>query len=194
MAEAAPVSAEATGSLWAGQSGLLADAKASRVGDLVTVLVNENASAKRKIGMNKNKKHTHSTQIGAMLGFEKSIAQRNRNFTPGAAWDVTDQRAFSGAGGAESSDQIVASVSAVVTKVYPNGVMRIVGHKVVMINGQPQAIRFTGLIRRSDIGPDNTIPSSKVANARIEYGGGGELSEAVHEGWLSRTLEQIWPF
>jgi len=183
-----------TGSLWSGGAGLLADPKASHVGDLVTVLIREDARAKRSVDMTKDKKSSHSTGINAFLGLEKALAAKNKNFTPSAALDVVDQRSFKGAGGTASSDQLIAAVTAVITKVYPNGTMRIVGRKLVTINHQPQVIRFTGIIRRSDIGPDNTIPSSKVAQAEIFYGGGGELAAGVHEGWLSRTLEQLWPF
>jgi len=183
-----------TGSIWSQGSGLLSDPKASRVGDLVTVLIREDARAKRSVDLTKDRKFSHSTGINAFLGLEASLAAKNKNFRPSSALDLVDQRSFKGAGGTASSDQLIAAVTAVITKVYPNGTMRIVGRKLVTINHQPQVIRFTGIIRRSDIGPDNTIPSSKVAQAEIFYGGGGELAATVHEGWLARTLEQLWPF
>ncbi len=181
------------GSLWSG-AALLGDAKAAHVGDLVTVVVAERAAAKRQVATDASKSSKHTTSVNALLGFEKSVAAKNANFQPGLALDTADARSFKGGGNDAANDTIQATLTAVVTKVYPNGTMRIAGRKAIVLHGRPQVIEFTGLVRPNDIGPDNTVPSSKVAQASIRYGGAGELENAVHEGWLSRTLEEIWPF
>jgi flagellar L-ring protein precursor FlgH len=184
-----------TGSLWAaGNNEFFSDPKARHVGDMVTVLVSESASATRKLGTDKSRKSSRSTSINAFLGYEKSLAAKNPNFTPSTAVDLSNDNTFSGAGDTSNSDTLTAQVTAVVTKVYPNGNMEIRGRRQLTINQQPQQIVFTGIIRPMDIAPDNTIPSSKVAQAQISYGGGGELASVTHEGWLSRTLDMIWPF
>jgi len=183
-----------TGSLWAGSSSLFTDAKARRVGDLVTILVSEKASATRSLGTKKNKKSDHKTSLAAVFGYETSLSQKNPNFKPTTALDISDEKNFDGSGSTNNSDILTASVTAVVTRLFPNGNMEVMGRRQVTINHQPQELTFEGIVRPVDIGPDNTIPSSKVAQAIISYGGGGELAAMAHEGWLSRTLDQIWPF
>ncbi len=181
------------GSLWSG-AGLFGDAKAAHVGDLLTIVIEETAAAKRQVSMDTSKSSKHTSSINALLGFEKSLAAKNKNFQPGLALDTADARSFKGGGNEAANDTIRATLTAVVTKVYPNGTMRIVGRKTIVLHGHPQVIEFTGLVRPNDIGPDNTVPSSKVAQAAIRYGGAGDLENSVHKGWLTRTLEEIWPF
>lgn len=184
-----------TGSLWAGGGvGLLTDPKANRVGDLVTVLVQENASATRSLGTKKDKSSSRKTGLSAMLGYETSLSAANPNFKPATAIDLSDSKSFDGSGSTNNSDTLTASVTSVVTKVYDNGNMYIIGRRLLTINHQPQEITFSGIIRPNDISAANTIQSSKVAQAKISYGGGGELATVAHEGWLSQSLDQIWPF
>ncbi len=183
-----------TGSLWAANSSLFSDTKARQVGDLLTVLVSENTNATRSLGTKKSKKSDHKTSLAAVFGYETSLSQKNPNFKPTTALDISDEKNFDGSGSTNNSDLLTASVTAVITHLYPNGNMKVVGRRQVTINHQPQALTFTGIVRPVDISPDNTIPSSKVAQAVISYGGGGELATVAHEGWFSRTLDQVWPF
>ncbi len=184
-----------SGSLWAsGDNQYFSDPKARHVGDMVTVLVSESASAVRKLGTDKSRSSSRKTSINAFLGYEKSLAAKNPNFTPSTAIDLSNDNSFKGSGDTSNSDTLTATVTAVVTKLYPNGNMEIRGRRQVTINQEPQELVFTGVIRPMDVAPDNTIPSSKVAQAQISYGGGGELATVTHEGWFSRTLDMIWPF
>jgi len=179
---------DSTGSLWAsGNNQFFADPKARHVGDMVTVLVSESASAVRTLGTDKSRKSSRSTGVNAFLG--ASAAQLAKGSV-----DLSNNNTFSGSGDTSNSDTLTATVTAVVTKVYPNGNMEIRGRRQVTINQEPQQLVFTGVIRPMDVGLDNTIPSSKVAQAQISYGGGGELATVTHEGWVSRTLDMIWPF
>jgi len=184
-----------SGSLWGnGGMGLLSDPKANRIGDLVTVLVSENAKATRSLGAKQSKSSSRKTGVSAMLGYETSLAAVNPNFNPATAVDLTSSKNFDGSGSTNNSDTLTASVTSVVTKVYPNGNLYIVGKRKLTINQEPQEITFSGVIRPIDIASDNSIPSAKVAQAKISYGGTGSLATVAHEGWLSKTLEQIWPF
>ncbi|MDQ6956515.1 MAG: flagellar basal body L-ring protein FlgH [Mariprofundaceae bacterium] len=184
-----------TGSLWSNTGAtIFADPKANAVGDLVTVLVSEKASATRNLGTKKNKKSSHKTAVTAALGYETSLAAKNPNFKPSSALDLSNEKSFDGSGQTSNSDTLTASVTSVVTEVFPNGNLRIVGRRQLTINNQPQALTFSGVIRPLDITSDNTVPSSKVAQAVISYGGGGDLASVAHEGWLGQTLDVIWPF
>jgi len=184
-----------SGSLWNNSgSTMFTDPKAREVGDLITVLVEESASATRSLGTKKSKSSSRKTGLAAVLGYETSLANKNPNFNPSTAIDISNSKNFDGSGSTTNSDTLSASVTAVVTQVYPNGNMRIMGRRQVTINHQPQELTFTGVIRSLDIAPDNTVTSAKVAQAVVSYGGGGELASVAHEGWLAQTLDRVWPF
>lgn len=183
-----------SGSLWNNSgSTMFTDPKARDVGDLITVLVEEKASATRSLGTKKSKSSSRKTGLDAFLGAESNIFPK-AGITPTAAVDISDSKNFDGSGSTTNSDTLSASVTAVVTRVYPNGNMKIIGRRQVTINHQPQELTFTGVIRPFDIAPDNTVSSAKVAQAVISYGGGGELAVVAHEGWLGQTLDRVWPF
>ena len=185
----------ASGSLWNNTGAtMFTDPKAHAVGDLVTVLVSENASATRNLGTNKSTSSAHKTGVKASMGLAAAIAAKNPTLTPSTGINLSDSNSFSGKGQTSNSDTLSASVTAVVTEVFANGNMRIMGRRQVTINQQPQELTFMGVIRANDITSNNTIPSSKVAQAVIGYGGGGELASVAHAGWLSQTLSAIWPF
>jgi len=182
-----------TGSLWAnGGMGLLSDPKAARVGDLVTVLVSENAKATRSLGSKVSKKSARKAGLSANLKYGAALT--NKDVNPSGDLSMSNSKSFDGSGSTNNSDTLTASVTSVVTHVYPNGNMRISGKRLLTVNHEPQEITFSGIIRPIDITATNTILSSKVAQARISYGGTGALATAAHEGWLSQTLDYIWPF
>jgi len=181
-----------TGSLWNNSGAtMFTDPKAQRIGDLVMVLVQETASATRSLGSKKSRKSSHSSSLAGLFGLEKTILP---NFNPALAMDTSNNKSFTGSGETTNSDSLIASVTAVVTDVYPNGNMKIIGRREVTINQQPQELKFTGIIRASDISANNTIISSQVAQAKVSYGSGGSLAAMTDEGWLGQTLDAIWPF
>lgn len=182
-----------TGSLWGdGGRGLLSDPKAARVGDLVTVLVSETATATRSLGSNQSKTSSRDAGLTGNTSFTGNT--RTAGVTGSGNIGMTNGKTFAGSGSTNNSDTLTASVTSVVTKVYPNGNLMIVGKRKLTINHEPQEITFSGVIRPIDIAPDNSIPSAKVAQARISYGGTGSLATVAHEGWFSKTLDQVWPF
>ncbi|MDQ6951127.1 MAG: flagellar basal body L-ring protein FlgH [Mariprofundales bacterium] len=185
-----------TGSLWNNRgSALFTDPKAGNIGDLVTVLVSEKASASRSLGTKKDRSSSRQTGLGAAFGLSTSLfSKRNASFKPSSALDLSDNKSFAGSGSTTNSDTLTASVTAVVMEVFPNGNLRIQGRRQVTINQQPQELTFSGVVRPQDISSDNTISSAKVAQAIISYGGGGELASVAHEGWLGQALDAIWPF
>jgi len=182
-----------SGSLWGnGGAGFLSDSKAARVGDLVTIIVSENAKATRSLGSKQSKSSDRKTGLSANIKYGAALA--NKDVSPSGDIGMTNSKTFDGSGSTNNSDTLTASVTSVVMHVYPNGNMRAVGKRVLTVNHEPQEITFSGVIRPTDIAADNTIPSSKVAQARISYGSTGALAAVTHEGWLSKTLDQVWPF
>jgi flagellar L-ring protein precursor FlgH len=104
----------------------------------------------------------------------------------------TDQ--FDGNGSTSRDQSLTATVPSVVTRVYPNGNLFIKGRREVMINNEKALISVAGIIRPEDIGPQNTIISTAIAEAKIEYTGKGILADKQHPGWLIRILAWVWPF
>ena len=182
-----------SGSLWGnGGAGFLSDSKASRVGDLVTVIISENAKATRSLSSKQSKSSDRKTGLSANIKYGAALL--NKDVNPSGDIGMTNSKSFDGSGSTNNSDTLTASVTSIVIHVYPNGNMRVSGKRLLNVNHEPQEITFSGVIRPTDIAADNTIPSSKVAQAQISYGSTGSLATVTHEGWLSKTLDQVWPF
>ncbi len=182
------------GSLWNNSgSTMFTDPKAHKVGDLVMVLVQETASATRSLGTKKSKKSQHDSSLSGQFDLG-AMGAMNPTMRPTAGLGINNNKSFTGSGETTNSDSLIASVTAVVTQVYPNGNMKILGRRQVVINQQPQELTFSGVIRPSDISANNTIVSAQVAQANVSYGGGGSLAAMSDEGWLGQTLDALWPF
>jgi len=182
-----------SGSLWAsGGAGFLSDSKAARVGDLVTVIISENAKATRSLASKQSKSSDRKTGLSGNINFTGN--QRTSSLNSTGDIGMSNSKTFDGSGSTNNSDTLTANVTSVVVHVYPNGNMRVLGKRLLNVNHEPQEITFSGVIRPTDIAADNTIPSSKVAQVRIDYGSTGALATVTHEGWLSQTLDQVWPF
>ncbi len=181
---------EKNGSLWdEGQSRsfFFQDAKASHVGDIVTVRVVENAKGTKEAGTKTDRSSTLSASTASFLGVPMSTVndlQVGANFS----------NAFDGDGSTSRSGSLTADVTAMVTGVYPNGNMVIEGQREVLINHEKEFLSVSGIIRPQDIQQGNTVLSTVIADARIEYSGSGVVSEKQRPGWLARMLDFVWPF
>lgn len=153
---------------------LVADRKAFRVGDVLTVLVIENATASASAGTKTDK----STDLGVHASTPK-----NRY-----AYGVGIDDGFDGNGKSARTGKLLAQVSVRVTDIEPNGDLRIRGEQYIEINEEKQTINLEGIVRSADIGDGNTVPSNRVGNARITYVGDGALSDSQSRGWISRIL------
>ena len=101
---------------------------------------------------------------------------------------------FSGKGSTKRNAKLIATLSARVVKVYPNGNLYIVGKKIIKINDDVQILKIAGVVKPTDIGTDNTILSSKIADMYVEYNGKGYMADNQRPGWLARFLMKILPF
>ena len=191
---AAPVAAEGSIFLKAGQDSLLGLDRARRPGDLVTVLVEEQVSASSSASSNASRNSATTALNGSALG---EIDRRFKN--AGIPWPVDINPAESaiestGEGSARQQGRITGEVTAVVTEVLPNGLLAIRGYKRMEFARGAQIIRLTGLVRPSDVQPDNTVRSRRLADADISFASKGELADASHSGWMNRALLRLWPF
>lgn len=164
------------------------DQIALNVGDILTVTLQESTSASKSADTSYSKDDEIEFNDATILG--NPISFKGSNFLS----DPSFERAFDGSASSDQSNSLSGSISVTVSEVLPNGVLRIQGEKWLKLNQGDEYVRLTGLVRPADIGTDNTVPSSKIADARIAYGGTGEFDEVNSQGWLSRFFNSSWWF
>jgi flagellar L-ring protein precursor FlgH len=201
-AEPAPVE-ENPGSLFDPGSAefLYADNRARRVGDVVMVNVVETASSMLKaetvtekdssinFGIQNwgDKSYARVTPMGPSFGLKGPVGS-----TPMFRGQATNE--FDGEGETKREANVTATVAARVVRVLPNGLMQVEGGRELKVNDETQVLVVRGLVRRQDIRPDNSVLSSYIADAHIEYYGRGVVADKQKPGWLTRILDNIWPF
>ncbi len=179
--------ASAPGSLWRDgrpASLLYTDARALRENDLVVVKVEEIADAQRSANTDLSRKSDMAAAITAFLGAIKKPYELAGNATT----------TFQALGSTARTERLTATVPAIVRKVLPNGNLFIEGHRVVLVNQEEQHFYISGVVRPIDIDQENSVKSSMVGDAEIEFTGRGVLTDNGRQGWLSRFLGWFWPF
>jgi len=188
--------AASDGSLWPGeQHSLYADHKARTTGDILTITISEKASASKVASTDSDRSSSISAGIPNLLGLENSsLATQNPNLDLSALVKADFNNSFAGSGKTVRREDLVASLTTQVIEVYPNGNLKIRGGKEVRVNNETQVIYLTGIVRPVDIMANNTIDSKHVLNARISYTGKGAISDKQNPGWLTRAIDNVWPF
>ncbi|HVR61598.1 MAG TPA: flagellar basal body L-ring protein FlgH [Polyangia bacterium] len=179
------------GSLW--QPGrpasmLFTDARALRVNDLVVIKVEEIADAKRSANTDLTRESDSSAQISAFLGLLSKIKAIDPSIGGSSAAHLKAD------GQSGRSEFLTATVPAMVRKVLPNGNLFVEGHRVVLVNAEEQHFYISGVVRPIDIDQENSVKSSMVADAEIEFVGNGVLTDNQHQGWFQRYFGWLWPF
>ena len=180
-----------TGSLYQRQYtlGLYTDQQARRVGDIITVIFDESYKSSKSAETKADKKSESKTTAPSIFGSAASLSGYTLDM------DTSSEQKFKGKGDADRSNSLRGQISVTVSEVLPSGVLRIRGEKWLTLSDGDEYIRIKGLIRPQDISPSNTIISSKVADARISFGGKGSLNNATKQGWFTRmTMSPWWPF
>ena len=187
----------ADGSLWVESgttSALFADRRAHQPGDVLTVQVVEAAKAKKSASTSTKRSSSTDASVDALLGLVTSVTGANPNmgttFGVGAGTDTS----FDGEGETLREGSLEATFTVRVMQVLPNGHLVIAGSRSIKVNNEVQILALRGIVDPRDISVDNSIESTKIAEAQIEYFGQGVLSEKQHPGWLQRGLDWIWPF
>lgn len=157
---------------------LTPDRRAYRVGDILTVDLDESTQASKQARTNFSKKNDVSLGIPAAFGHAINSLSGS----------VDGSRNFNGNATSQQQNSLRGAITVAVYKVLPNGVLAIRGEKWLTLNQGDEYMRVTGLARSDDIGQDNTISSQRIANARITYAGRGALSDANSAGWLTRLF------
>jgi flagellar L-ring protein precursor FlgH len=164
---------------------LTSDSRAFRVGDVVTVILQETTQASKKAGTSFNKGSNVSVAPIGALG---------KTF-PKTAIDMSANRGFSGDATSTQQNALSGAVTVIVQEVLPNGLLRVAGEKRLVLNQGEEFLRLKGYLRAGDIDADNQVSSLRVANARIAYSAQGALADANTPGWLTRFFTgPLMPF
>lgn len=183
------------GSLYAeGTAGFFEDAVAGRVGDILVVRIDEKDLASNKADTTLDKNDETSYGIPAAPGFISAFKAKYPDADPAKIFSTASSQKFSGSGSIARGGSMQATLPVRVREILPSGDLFIEGTKVVMVGNEEKHIYISGIIRKIDIAEDNTVPSSRIADAEIEYTGRGDVSDTQRRGWLSRALSVIWPF
>lgn len=170
---------------------LFADSRARRVGDIVTINIVENTVSKNKASTDASKDSSLNLGVQNFMG-EGYLKGIPIGTTP--AIKAGSSSSFSGDGETKRENYLTTTVSVRVVRVLANGILEVEGGREVRVNDETQIVVVRGIIRSRDIGPDNSIESTAMADARIELYGQGVLADKQKPGWLARILDNVWPF
>jgi flagellar L-ring protein precursor FlgH len=172
----------------AGQEmALFADLKARRVGDVLTVVLNE-ATAASKNAATTTSKTSAVTDTGPTI-FGKSIMTKG---VPILDTTLSGSHTFDGEGTASQGNSFVGSLTVTVTQVESNGNLVVQGEKTLKLNQGDEFIQISGVVRPADVMTNNTVTSDKIADAHISYSGKGVIANANQMGWLSRFFNSVF--
>ena len=183
-------------SLWrTGARTFFNDQRAGRVGDILTVLVTVNDSAKTSNTTNTGITTSNAMGVPNFFGLESTIGKILPGaFDSGKMITTNTADASQGTGGINRAEQISMTIAAVVTQVMPNGNMVIQGSQEIKTNEDLRQLTVSGIVRPEDISSSNTILSSQMAEARINYGGRGDIASVQKTPAGTALLQRFWPF
>lgn len=183
------------GSLWQDSSrSLFADFRATRVGDIVTIRIDESPQGQGDANTAMNRESSMSVGANAMLGFTSALMKSHPSVDTSQLIDLMSSSAFNGQGDTSRSSRVQADIAVRVRRGLPNGDLFLEGTKVLLVNDEELHIYISGVVRPEDIQEDNSVTSSLVADAQIEFTGRGPLTENQEQGWLVQLLAAINPF
>jgi flagellar L-ring protein precursor FlgH len=173
--------------------GFFKDQRAHKIGDILTVMVTIDDSAQISNQTARSRTSSNDAGIGGMMGsLFGSVLPAGMD--PSVAIDINSGIGDQGSGTVNRSESLETQVAAVVTQVLPNGNLVIEGRQEVRVNYEVRDLIVAGIVRPEDIQADNTIPSTKIAEARIAYGGRGQITDVQQPRYGQQVLDAILPF
>ena len=186
----------APNSLWrTGSRAFFKDQRARLVGDLVTVKVKVTDRAQLDNTTKRSRKSGEDVGADNVFGFENKLDKFLPNgASAGSLLKLDSEGSHEGAGSVRRAEQLTTSVAAVVTQTLPNGNLVIEGKQEIRVNFEVRELIVAGVIRPEDIESDNTVDSSKIAQARIAYGGRGQISDVQQPRYGQQVMDILLPF
>jgi len=168
-------------------NNIYSDSKAHRVGDIISVILSESTQAKKNAKTELKKEN--NMVLDPIIGLGGTPVTINGNT---AQFGLNQSTKFKGDSKADQGNSLSGDISVHVLRVLPNGNLMIRGEKWITLNNGDEYIRLTGVIRAKDINSNNTIMSTKIANARIQYAGTGSFADMNEQGWLTKFFNSSW--
>ena len=178
---------------------LFEDSRARRVGDIVVVKLVENTKAQNKAETSSNKKSSNNYEVANMFnrGHAGFIPFMPIGPQPSVGVPILDTDSASGinsTGKTKRENYVTTSLATRVLRVLPGGLMEIEGAREIRVNEETEYMVVRGMIRSKDVSADNSVLSTQIADASIEYYGKGVLADKQKPGWFSRLMDNVWPF
>jgi len=167
---------------------LFDDVRARRVGDTITIVLNERMQASKSASTDASKDSSLDTGMPILLG---DMVTRDGKDILNNSWET--EQDFDGEGSSSQSNRLDGSITVTVAEVYPNGNLLVRGEKWLTLNQGEEFVQIVGIVRPADVAPDNSVPSFKIADARITYSGNGTIADANRPGLLSKFFMKLWP-
>ncbi len=193
MAQTAPAEAN---SLWrSGSRAFFKDQRAAQVGDIVTVLVNITDNADLKNQSNEGRTGTESMGLPNLFGFESAIPRiLAKGVNPSQLVSANSAGNATGSGSIKRNETVTLRLAGVITQSLPNGNLAVAARQEVRVNSELRELQVSGVIRPQDIGSDNTVRHDRLAEARIAYGGRGQISDVQRPRYGQQLLDILLPF
>ncbi|WP_322978287.1 flagellar basal body L-ring protein FlgH [Pseudomonas sp. C11] len=177
------------------ETNLYDDRKAFRVGDVITITLEERTQASKAASSDLSKDSSANIGLTSLFGGAVSATNPLTRNTMTLGGEYNGTRSNVGKATAAQSNSLSGSVTVTVAEVLPNGVLVVRGEKWLTLNTGNEMVRIAGLVRADDIASDNTVSSTRIADARLTYSGTGSFADSSQPGWLSQFfMSPLWPF
>jgi flagellar L-ring protein precursor FlgH len=181
-------------SLWRnGSRAFFKDQRAHQIGDLLTVTVNITDQANFANETQRNLTGSEQSTVSDFIG-AKALSATAKQFIPGNLLTANGQSQYDGKGTIQRQETLQTNIAAVVTQVLPNGNLVVEGKQEIRVNAEIRELIVAGIVRPEDIQSDNTIDSAKIAQARIAYGGRGQISDIQQPRYGQQVMDVLLPF
>jgi flagellar L-ring protein FlgH len=184
-----------SGTIWPGErstNAFFSDLRATRIGDIITIKIIEATQSNEKATTDLKRSGATNLGVPNFLGLETN--KYPSSITPASMINSNVQNDFKGEGETTRNGSMVATISAKVVEVMPNGNLAIEGKREISLNNERKEILLQGLVRPKDIAADNSVFSTQVADAKVILTGVGVVGEKQSPGWLARVFDLVWPF
>ncbi len=187
---------ENANSLWrAGARAFFKDIRAKEVGDILTVKLDLDDSAKLENKTERDRDDSEDTDVTNLLGLEGEFTKvLPQGINPASVMSFGNVHSTSGDGEIDRSEDIELTFAAVVTQILPNGALAIVGRQEILVNQELRELMVSGVVRPEDIDSDNSVSHENIAEMRVAYGGRGTLSDLQAPRWGTQIWDILFPF
>ena len=182
------------GSMWKSSTpSLFEDLRASRIGDILTVIIDEQSKGEGDASTSLSKESGMDLGVSNFLGLMTAIGKRYPDMDPSALIKIMKNSDFTGDGSTSRTGKLEGRLAVRVRQVLPNGDLFIEGHKVILLNEEELHFYVSGVVRQLDVSSDNSLRSSLIADAQVEFSGRGVVADQQKPGWLHRLVDKYSP-